>query len=186
MQGRRSQKGRGYAALPQWPRLLQKQMCLQDRELYRANVFCPSVVDCKSSAIKMLRKIIIKHLQTGAGVINYVVFFYVILKLALNFDRKSNKFCFMQQSQNDSQNKDLSNRKKDEHYENDSAKIVRRHLEDKNHVISEEEIRNVRISTEIPPFNEVTTGAEAATLVKEVEKEKPADRPATSWDTIED
>jgi hypothetical protein len=92
----------------------------------------------------------------------------------------------MQQSNNDLQNDNLSNRQKDVNHETDISKIVRRHLEDKNHVISEEEIRQVRISTDLPPIDEVTTGAEASTLINEVEKEKPSERPATPWDTVED
>lgn len=34
----------------------------------------------------------------------------------------------------------------------DTAKIVRRHLQDVNDVITEEDLRNVRISTDLPPF----------------------------------
>jgi hypothetical protein len=56
---------------------------------------------------------------------------------------------------------------------------------DKNDVITDEDIRSVRISTDLPPFDEITTGAEAATQIIKEEKEEPSDRPATPWDTVE-
>lgn len=40
-------------------------------------------------------------------------------------------------------------------YESDAKKIVKKHLQDKNHVITEEDIRNVRIG--ISPVNEKRT-----------------------------
>lgn len=76
--------------------------------------------------------------------------------------------------------------------ETDSAEIVRRHLEDKNHEITDDDIRNVRIAVE--DDEPVTTGAEAqAKFVendmeddKEEENEvpDPNDKPATPWDVI--
>jgi hypothetical protein len=38
-------------------------------------------------------------------------------------------------------------------FESDTQKIVRRHLEDPNHVITEEELKNIRIGM-IPPVTE--------------------------------
>jgi hypothetical protein len=72
--------------------------------------------------------------------------------------------------------------------ETDSSEIVRRHLEDENHEITDEEIRNVKIgSTEDEP---TTTGAEAAARFTEEEPEEK-DRennnnakPDTSWDVL--
>lgn len=75
--------------------------------------------------------------------------------------------------------------------ETDSSEIVRRHLEDKNHEITEEEIRNVRIVVE--DDEPVTTGAEAeARFVEndaEDDEEKDRlpdvnDKPATPWDVV--
>jgi hypothetical protein len=72
--------------------------------------------------------------------------------------------------------------------ETDSAAIVRRHLEDESHEITDEEIRNVKIvSTDDEP---TTTGAEAAARFTEEEPEEK-DRennnnakPDTSWDVL--
>jgi hypothetical protein len=79
--------------------------------------------------------------------------------------------------------------------ETDSSEIVRRHLEDENHEITDEEIRNVKIvSTDDEP---TTTGAEAAARFEEEESEKkdkePNDKkdlpdadgtPGTPWDVL--
>ena len=67
----------------------------------------------------------------------------------------------------------------------DASKIVHRHLENEDDEITEEDLRSVRISTELPPPDEITTGAEADSLFKEEETEAPADRPATTWDVVE-
>lgn len=68
--------------------------------------------------------------------------------------------------------------------ETDSSEIVRRHLEDENHEITDEEIRNVKIgSTEDEP---TTTGAEAAARFTE-EKDRENNNNAkqdTSWDVL--
>lgn len=64
-------------------------------------------------------------------------------------------------------------------FESDSQKVVRRHLEDKDHVITDEEIRNVRIGVS-PPAN----GLQAPTEDRNEESD-PADKPVTPWDTIE-
>ena len=70
--------------------------------------------------------------------------------------------------------------------QSDSQKAVRRHLEDENHVISEDDIRNVRVG--VTP-EKVDTGEE---LVKQVEEEnaekkddeQPNDKPITPWDVV--
>jgi hypothetical protein len=79
--------------------------------------------------------------------------------------------------------------------ETDSAEIVRRHLEDENHEITDAEIRNVKVgSTDDEP---TTTGAEAAARFVEEEPgekdKKPNDKknlpgedgtPGTPWDVL--
>ena len=74
-------------------------------------------------------------------------------------------------------------------FESDTQKIVRKHLEDKDHVISEEEIRNVRVGMTPPNeerhLEEIVEEIEAEAEPKEDDKEMPADDPVTSWDTID-
>lgn len=76
--------------------------------------------------------------------------------------------------------------------ETDSAEIVRRHLEDKNHEITDEHIRNVKI-VGTDDGEPVTTGAEAEAKfdIDENSKEPddknapdPNDRPITPWDVV--
>ena len=75
--------------------------------------------------------------------------------------------------------------------ETDSSEIVRRHLEDENHEITDEDIRNVKIiATDDEP---TTTGAEAAARFEE-ESEEENDKgnklpdadaaPGTPWDVL--
>ena len=81
--------------------------------------------------------------------------------------------------------------------ETDSAEIVRRHLEDENHEITEDDIRNVRIITK--DDEPVTTGAGAAArftaddseeeVADDIEDEDldapdPKNNPVTPWDVI--
>ena len=77
--------------------------------------------------------------------------------------------------------------------ETDSAEIVRRHLEDENHQITDEEIRNVRVGTK--DDEPVTIGAEAeARFAEDDSKEDaededldapdPKDKPVTPWDVV--
>ena len=74
-------------------------------------------------------------------------------------------------------------------FESDTQKIVRRHLEDPNHTITEEELRNVRIG--MTPVIEHDSEDEFERTVNEIESEnnnddiQPNDEPTTSWDTIE-
>ena len=70
----------------------------------------------------------------------------------------------------------------------DSSEIVRRHLEDENHEISEEDMRNVKI-VGIEDGEPVTTGAEAEAKFGTDEDAKddedaPGPRPGTPWDVI--
>jgi hypothetical protein len=73
----------------------------------------------------------------------------------------------------------------------DSSEIVRRHLEDENHEITDEDIRNVKV-VGIEDDEPVTIGAEAETRFgtdkenkDEVDENAPA-RPGTPWDVISD
>lgn len=77
--------------------------------------------------------------------------------------------------------------------ETDSAEIVRRHLEDQNHQITDEDIRNVRVGAK--DDEPVTIGAEAeARFAEDDSKEDaededldapdPKDKPVTPWDVI--
>ena len=75
-------------------------------------------------------------------------------------------------------------------FESDSQKIVRKHLQDKDHVISEEELRNVRVGMTPTPneerhLDESVDEIEAQTKLKKGSTEKPADDPITPWDTID-
>ena len=77
----------------------------------------------------------------------------------------------------------------------DSAEIVRRHLQDKNDEITEDDIRNVKIvTTDDEP---VTVGAEAAARLLNDESDltgdgidndkaepDPKDKPGTPWDVL--
>jgi len=74
------------------------------------------------------------------------------------------------------------------HFESDTQKVVRKHLEDKDHVISDADIRNVRIGMTPSSNNERHIDGmseEIQTVIQENDKEKPADDPITPWDTIE-
>lgn len=67
----------------------------------------------------------------------------------------------------------------------DTSKIVHRHLADEEDQITDDDLRNVRISTDLPPEELTTTGAEVASLNKKEEEERPFDRPATPWDVVD-
>ena len=77
--------------------------------------------------------------------------------------------------------------------ETDSAEIVRRHLEDQNHQITDEDIRNVRVGAK--DDEPVTIGAEAEARFAEDDSEEdaededldapdPKDKPVTPWDVV--
>lgn len=48
------------------------------------------------------------------------------------------------------------NSENEERFESDTQRIVRQHLEDKNHVITEEDIASVRVGMVPPEFDEAT------------------------------
>lgn len=70
-------------------------------------------------------------------------------------------------------------------FESDTQKIVREHLSDPNHVISEEDFKNVRIG--MTPELDETTREQIDTLQQRVdEQQKEAGGPAvTPWDVID-
>lgn len=81
-----------------------------------------------------------------------------------------------------------------EEFESDTQKIIHRHLENENDVISEEDIRNVRIGM-VPP-DAISTNEEAEERMNEEIEEvnnsntdnndtKPNDEPITSYDIME-
>ena len=87
-----------------------------------------------------------------------------------------------------------NNDRNSEKFESDTQKVVHKHLEDPNHTISEEEIRNERVGM-TPP----NAGKDPDELNKEIEDsvekiseeeekrndkdgEKPNDEPITPWD----
>ena len=71
--------------------------------------------------------------------------------------------------------------------ETDSEKIVRRHLENKDDQITDEDIRSVRVTGE-EEEEPVTTGAEAkARFVKDDSEEKTSEEdtiPPTPWEVV--
>jgi hypothetical protein len=84
-----------------------------------------------------------------------------------------------------------------ESFESDTQKIIHRHLENEDDVITEEDIRNVRIGV-FPPET-LTTGNETEEEIEEelenissdrieedYEDEAPSDNPITPWDMIDE
>jgi hypothetical protein len=78
----------------------------------------------------------------------------------------------------------------DERFVSDTQKIIHRHLSNEDDLITEEDIRNVRVGM-VPPVEEQTTPASADRefdeLEKELDEEKPDqpvknDKPITPWD----
>jgi hypothetical protein len=82
-----------------------------------------------------------------------------------------------------------------ERFESDTQKVVRQHLEDENHVITEEDIANVRVGMNPPKFDTPTeefvseaeekigtdeSGADDTKIDKNLEDER-----ITPWDTID-
>lgn len=80
--------------------------------------------------------------------------------------------------------------------ETDSEKIVRRHLENEDDEITDEDIRSVRVS--IDSDEPVTTGAEAAARFtkgnleendlkdEDIDAPDPKDKPVTPWDVLDE
>ena len=74
-------------------------------------------------------------------------------------------------------------------FKSDTQKVVQRHLEDKDHVISDEDIRNVRIGMTPPVsdrhgIDETIKEIESAKDETENKEQKPSDDPITPWDTL--
>ena len=78
-----------------------------------------------------------------------------------------------------------------ERFESDTQKVVRRHLENEDDIITEEDIRNVRVGM-TPPLDEPTKAAirEREGKVadrKQIDENKtmPGEEQITSWDVID-
>lgn len=84
-----------------------------------------------------------------------------------------------------------------EPFESDTQKIIHRHLENEDDVITEEDIRNVRVGV-FPP-DALTTDNESEEEIEEEldnvaanrtgennEDEEPSDNPITPWDMVDD
>lgn len=101
------------------------------------------------------------------------------------------------QNEDGERNENLENVDNDR-FESDTQKIVRQHLEDKNHVITDEDIANVRIGMVPPEFDAATEArfedekaredVEEDLLggAKDMEKDENLDEgQITPWDTID-
>lgn len=84
------------------------------------------------------------------------------------------------------------NSKPTEQFETDSQRIVRRHLENENDIITDEDLRNVRIG--MTPGTDEPTEDKMESLIEEVESEKKStddngidsnDNPITRWDAVQ-
>lgn len=74
-------------------------------------------------------------------------------------------------------------------FESDTQKIIHRHLENKDDVISEEDIRNVRIGM-VPPDALTSTEELEESVTEEIEESSddgtaPNAQPLTSFDVVE-
>jgi hypothetical protein len=79
------------------------------------------------------------------------------------------------------------NNNSNDQFESDTQRIIHRHLENEDDIISEEDIRNVRVGM-IPPET-LTTEPEREEQVNEItqeandsEEKDPNDEPVTPWD----
>ena len=78
-----------------------------------------------------------------------------------------------------------------ERFESDTQKLVRRHLEDEDHVITEEDIRNVRVGMSPPPDGPtekmIREREEKAADRKTPDESEtvPGEQQITPWDIIE-
>ena len=86
---------------------------------------------------------------------------------------------------------DQNNEEKEERFLSDTQKLVRHHLENEDHVITEEEMRNVRIGM-TAPLDDATEEAiqdredkVADRKTPEEDKIVPGSQKATPWDVIE-
>lgn len=89
----------------------------------------------------------------------------------------------MEQQQNPEQ--------RQQRFESDTQKVVRRHLADPNHVITDEEIANVRVGMTPPsdtPTQQAVSEADdriADTKINSEEDTMPGAQKSTPWDVIE-
>jgi hypothetical protein len=97
----------------------------------------------------------------------------------------------MSQDHLNSQNGDDNNSShSEEQFQSDTQKIVKRHLENKDDVITEEDIRNVRVGM-TPPLDEATEEAleereEKVADRKSIDEERsPRGQKLTPWDVVE-
>jgi hypothetical protein len=82
---------------------------------------------------------------------------------------------------------------KEDRFETDAQRIVRRHLENEDDVITDEDLRSVRIGQVIPVETNEEGEEKLEELIEEVEKKtpysdpdiKPNDDPITPWDAVE-
>lgn len=83
---------------------------------------------------------------------------------------------------------------KEDRFETDAQRIVRRHLENEDDVITDEDLRSVRIGQVIPDETNEEGEENLEELIEEAEKKnpnksdedvKPTDDPITPWDTVE-
>ena len=79
----------------------------------------------------------------------------------------------------------IEENKTPEHFESDTQKIVRRHLQDKNHVITEDEIRGVRVGM-TPPAEETDSDSRSdAETTARNDNPDPATAALTPWNNVE-
>lgn len=79
-----------------------------------------------------------------------------------------------------------------ERFESDTQKVVRRHLENEDDIITDEDIKNVRVGM-TPPIEERITPENVdekrdkalENNFENSDEEKPSENPVTPWDTIE-
>ena len=113
----------------------------------------------------------------------------------MNQDRHNQK---PSQGQNVENNQILQNNDASGRFESDSKKVVRRHLEDEDHVITDEEMQNIRVGMEPAILDEATQArfgdeenlenTEEEILgedVDDIKEDENSDGPITPWDTIQ-
>ncbi len=74
-------------------------------------------------------------------------------------------------------------------FESDTQKVVRQHMEDEDHEISEEDMKNVRIGVTIPMDETTREGVEE--LQEKIDENNQqhktgGDKPVTPWDVVDD
>lgn len=103
-----------------------------------------------------------------------------------------------QPQQNEDAERNENSDANNDRFESDTQKVIRRHLEDKDHVITDEDIANVRVGMVPPEFDAATEarfeGEEAREDVeedllddtKDMKKDENLDEgQITPWDTID-